>query len=93
MQTISLLKQFLLYQADSENSSSQCTINITTKNKKIVYISFCEYKTEIFYKKEKHFQIYFKHKHDFVIQPDKSLFRPVHVLLFRFHPDFILILF
>ena len=24
-------------------------------------------------KKEKHFQIYFKHKHDFVIQPDKSL--------------------
>ena len=72
-QPISLLKQFLLYQADSENSSSQCTINITTKNKKIVYISFCEYKTEISYKKEKHFQIYFKHKHDFVIKPDKSL--------------------
>ena len=29
--------------------------------------------TEISYKKEKHFQIYFKHKHDFVVQPDESL--------------------
>ena len=36
--------------------------------------SFCEYKTEISYKKEKHFQIYFtQNKQDFVIQPDKSL--------------------
>ena len=59
--------------SDSENSSSQCIINITTKNKKIEYISFCEYKTEISYKKEKHFQIYFKHKHNFVVQPDESL--------------------
>ena len=31
------------------------------------------YKTEISYKKEKPFQIYFKHKHYFVIQPYKSL--------------------